>query len=164
MGSDQRGGTALRFRNDRLGKAGPIGRRTVLKRLRGEEGAAAVEFALIVPLLFVLVFGIIAFGVAFMQLQTARGAVREGARTGAVFDGSGWKSSSQMADATVTASTGLISSGASLSITTCTNPGGEARVAYNTSQANGGQGIVADLIFFQVPMNQTVSAEFLCEG
>jgi Flp pilus assembly protein TadG len=50
----------------------PLGRR--------DDGAAAVEFALVVPLLILLVFGIINFGVLFSQQLTLNNAVREGAR------------------------------------------------------------------------------------
>ncbi|HET6712153.1 MAG TPA: TadE/TadG family type IV pilus assembly protein, partial [Actinomycetota bacterium] len=40
--------------------------------LRREDGASAVEFALIAPLLFMIVFGILYFGVAFMKMQNLR--------------------------------------------------------------------------------------------
>jgi len=53
-------------------------------RARGEEGAAAVEFALIVGVLAMLIFGMLQFGVAFFQLQNLRAASREGARVGAL--------------------------------------------------------------------------------
>ena len=53
-------------------------------KLRGEEGAAAVEFAIVVSLLFVILFGIMEFGLAFFELQNLRSAAREGARTAAV--------------------------------------------------------------------------------
>jgi Flp pilus assembly protein TadG len=53
-------------------------------RARGEEGAAAVEFALIVGVLAMLIFGMLQFGLAFFQLQNLRAATREGARAGAV--------------------------------------------------------------------------------
>jgi Flp pilus assembly protein TadG len=43
-----------------------------------------VEFALIAPLLFMLIFGIIYFGIAFLNLQTLRSSVREGGRAAAV--------------------------------------------------------------------------------
>lgn len=52
----------------------------------GESGAAAVEFALIAPLLFILVFGIINFGYLFGQKLSLNQAAREGARL-AVVDG-----------------------------------------------------------------------------
>jgi Flp pilus assembly protein TadG len=53
-------------------------------KLRREDGAAAVEFALIVGVLAMLVFGMLQFGVAFFQLQNLRAAAREGARVGSV--------------------------------------------------------------------------------
>jgi len=53
-------------------------------RARGEEGAAAVEFALIVGVLAMLIFGMLQFGLAFFQLQSLRAASREGARIGAM--------------------------------------------------------------------------------
>ncbi len=49
-------------------------------RLRGERGASAVEFALIVPLLVLLVLGIAEFGHAFQVQGTLSAAAREGAR------------------------------------------------------------------------------------
>ena len=49
-----------------------------------EDGAAAVEFALIVGVLAMLIFGMLQFGLAFFQLQNLRAATREGARIGAV--------------------------------------------------------------------------------
>ena len=52
--------------------------------LRREDGAAAVEFALIAGVLAMLIFGMLQFGVAFFQLQNLRAATREGARAGAV--------------------------------------------------------------------------------
>ena len=50
------------------------------RRLRGERGASAVEFALIVPLLIVLVIGIAEFGHAFQVQGTLSAAAREGVR------------------------------------------------------------------------------------
>lgn len=53
-------------------------------KIRREDGAAAVEFALIVGVLVMLIFGMLQFGLAFFQLQNLRAATREGARAGAV--------------------------------------------------------------------------------
>lgn len=47
---------------------------------RTERGATAVEFALIVPLLIVLVLGIVEFGHAFQVQGTLSAAAREGVR------------------------------------------------------------------------------------
>jgi len=52
----------------------------VRDRLRHERGATAVEFAMIVPILLVLVLGIAEFGHAFQVQGTLSAAAREGAR------------------------------------------------------------------------------------
>lgn len=52
-----------------------------MARVRREEhGAAAVEFALVVPLILILVFGIIAYGYMFSFRQALSQAAAEGAR------------------------------------------------------------------------------------
>lgn len=54
---------------------------TTLRRLhRRQDGAAAVEFALVVPVLILLVVGIIEFAWAFNQQIEMTSAAREGAR------------------------------------------------------------------------------------
>ena len=50
---------------------------------RDESGAVAVEFALVAPVFFLLVFGIVDFSRAFYTLNAVSSAVREGARTAA---------------------------------------------------------------------------------
>jgi hypothetical protein len=52
--------------------------------LKGQRGAAAVEFAIIAPLLFMLIFGIVEFGLVWSQKNVYVGAAREGARYAAV--------------------------------------------------------------------------------
>jgi Flp pilus assembly protein TadG len=62
-------------------------RRTRLRataRLRAEEGASAVEFALVLPLLVALLFGIIEFGAAFNAQIMVTNAAREAAREFAI--------------------------------------------------------------------------------
>lgn len=49
-----------------------------------ERGAALVEFALIAPLLFTILFGVIEFGWVFSQVLDMRHGAREGARLAAV--------------------------------------------------------------------------------
>ena len=56
-------------------------RRRPARRLLGERGAAAVEFALVVPVLLLLLFGIIEFSKALNTQATLSAAAREGART-----------------------------------------------------------------------------------
>ena len=50
-------------------------------RLSGESGAAAVEFALVLPILLVVMFGIVDFGRAYQAKTQLTHAVREGVRT-----------------------------------------------------------------------------------
>ena len=56
-----------------------------VRRLRADDqGAALVEFALVVPLLMAMMCVIIDFGLALYTLNNITSAVREGARYGAV--------------------------------------------------------------------------------
>ena len=50
----------------------------------GERGASLVEFAMIAPLLFVLIFGIVEMGLAFRDRLTVSSAVSAAARIGSV--------------------------------------------------------------------------------
>ena len=56
------------------------------RRHRGARGAAAVEFALVVPILLILVFGLIQYGLYFWALQGGADAARYAARLSAVGD------------------------------------------------------------------------------
>jgi Flp pilus assembly protein TadG len=54
---------------------------TIATRTRtSRRGAAAAEFAIVAPLLFLLILGIVEFGRLMMVQQTLINAVREGAR------------------------------------------------------------------------------------
>lgn len=59
---------------------GPRIRRTA----RGQQGAAAVEMAIVLPLLLLLLFGLVDFGRMIQQQIQLTQAVREGARLGAL--------------------------------------------------------------------------------
>ena len=67
---------------------------SMLRRNRRERGASLVEFALILPLLTLFLFGIVQFGLAYDRKQSINSAAREGARMAAIPD-----------DATVTPAT-----------------------------------------------------------
>ncbi|NIN72187.1 MAG: hypothetical protein GTO46_09780 [Gemmatimonadetes bacterium] len=50
------------------------------RRCNDERGSAALEFALVAPLLFIIVFAVIDFSRAYYTLNDLTAAVREGAR------------------------------------------------------------------------------------
>ena len=62
---------------------------------KSRKGAVIVEFALVVPFLFIIVFGVIDFSRAYTQLNAINSALREGARYGSTlresdFSGGGY--------------------------------------------------------------------------
>jgi Flp pilus assembly protein TadG len=83
---------------------------TSSKRIRSrlhkdQTGAAAVEFAIVASLFFMLVFGIIDFGFAFHSWNNAVNGAREGARIAAVTPGA---SSAAVVEARVRAATSTL--------------------------------------------------------
>ena len=58
--------------------------RKLLTTLNNEKGASAVEFALILPILMLLILGIIQFGFIFFHYISITHAAREGARWAAL--------------------------------------------------------------------------------
>lgn len=76
----------------------------MIRRLRSEDGAAAVEFALILPVFLVLLLGIIEFGSAYNAQILLTNAAREAART---YSLTGDESAAVAAAAEATAPIGL---------------------------------------------------------
>ena len=62
-----------------------VGRVRKLMRIKGQKGAAVVEFAFVLPLLMLILFGIIEFGLLFYNKQVLTNASREGARAGIAY-------------------------------------------------------------------------------
>ncbi len=58
--------------------------RVVKLRRKGEKGQSLVEFALVAPIFFLVLFAIVDFGMAFHAWITVTNSAREGARIGAV--------------------------------------------------------------------------------
>lgn len=73
---------------------------------RNESGAAAVEFALALPLLLILVLGVVEFSRVYNVQISLSNAAREGARTMAVLD-----DSVQAEDAAIAAAPSIINPG-----------------------------------------------------
>lgn len=88
------------------------------------RGAAAVEFALVAPIFFVLVFGMIEYGRMVMVQQILTNASREGARIG-VLDGT---TTAQVTTAVTTYLTGASVTGATVTVT----PNPPSSAAYGT--------------------------------
>ena len=61
-----------------------IGRYKWVGGCRSDAGTATIEFALVAPLLLVLLFGIAELGLVFEDLFVMRSAARTGARSGSV--------------------------------------------------------------------------------
>jgi Flp pilus assembly protein TadG len=136
---------------------------------RSEEGASAVEFAILAPLLFMLLFGIIGFGLAFLQVQSIRTAVREGGRYAAtgqsvsatqqrvIAAASGYVPSSPQSDVQV--------SPGSSSTPSCTpnNIGSNVTVTYDTSRLPGGGVTVRIPLLPDIVMRPVIQASFRCE-
>jgi Flp pilus assembly protein TadG len=58
--------------------------RSIRAGANDERGAAAVEMAIVLPILVLLLFGITQFGLAFVRYQGVQSAAREGARIAAL--------------------------------------------------------------------------------
>ena len=85
-------------------------RRRLARSAARDRGAAAVEFALLLPVLLLLVFGIIDFGRALNAQITLTQAAREGARIAALGE-------SNVVSGTQAAATGL--SPVAVTVTSC---------------------------------------------
>lgn len=59
-------------------------------RSKRENGQVLVEYALVLPVLLLVLFGIIEFGIIVFSHDTIANAAREGARYGAVHSGDAW--------------------------------------------------------------------------
>lgn len=99
-----------------------------MRRFRSDSGAAAVEFALVVPILILLVLGIVEFGRAYNIQNSLSAAAREGVRVMAISqNATAAKTATKQAgvfNPAVTDAQICISAGASGSCTATTCPAG----------------------------------------
>jgi hypothetical protein len=61
------------------------GKKRISMSLRKQDGGSLIEFAIIAPILFVILFGIIEFGILLYDKAMITNASREGARAGIVY-------------------------------------------------------------------------------
>ena len=104
-------------------------------RSRGERGAAAVEFALVLPILMMLVFGIIDFGYVINRDTMLNNATREGVRAASV------GASAAEVEAVVKSGLPGMSTAVTVSVT-CLKPTGAACASYAADATSGGTAIV----------------------
>jgi Flp pilus assembly protein TadG len=136
------------------------------RKLRGEEGAAAVEFALVVGLLFVILFGIMEFGLAFFELQNLRSSAREGARAAAIGG-----DRTEVSQALVDGASGSLPNGYSAFTPSgngpfCNTKGAEIKVTLplNSLPPNVQSAFLVDIPFLpQIKLTPTISGSFRCE-
>jgi hypothetical protein len=125
--------------------------------------------ALLAPLLFMVLFGIIEFGLAFLQVQSIKTGVREGGRAAAV-----GAATSTVQAKTVDASSGAIPSSLQGNVsvdypgssTNCNsnNIGQDVIVSFPTSTLNSGAGIVVRIpLLPDIHITPDIQAQFRCE-
>lgn len=90
-----------------------------------DKGAAAVEFALIVPALVVLIFGSIEFGLAVQARTMVGNAAREGVRV-ASLTANGDSTSAAQVNTAVTNALAGVAGGPPVVVVTCATPAGAA--------------------------------------
>jgi Flp pilus assembly protein TadG len=136
--------------------------RAIRNRVSREDGVAAVEFALILPVLALLLFGVLEFGRVWSQYQLYQGAAREGARCAAVKIDSACviqdeiKQAAAPFDVSKPASVSIIG-GPSGPCTTST-VGQDVQVSWQ-------QNLEVNIPFWNdVTLTPTVKAVFRCEG
>jgi Flp pilus assembly protein TadG len=133
-------------------------------RRDAEGGAVAVELIIILPILVVLLFGLIEFGVAMSKFQAYMSAAREGARYAAVHcrpDSSTGCTNSLIATKVQSTAVGYsIGPGSPSASITCDNTtvGQQVMVSWQ-------QNIQVDIAFFGTyTMRPTLRASFRCES
>jgi Flp pilus assembly protein TadG len=128
-------------------------------RLEEERGAAAVEFAIILTVLVVILMAILEFGREFSRLQVFQGAAREGGRAAAVGEDPatvGSKVNDAAAPYTLSEAPLVAVSGGGTQCTADTR-GQSVTVSWD-------QQFQLDIPFWDaVTMNRQISAVFRCE-
>jgi Flp pilus assembly protein TadG len=126
-----------------------------IRRWRDDRGAVLVEFALIAPVLILLLFGIVEYGLVFNAQLQVTGAARTAARTMAVTGNP------------VTAQTAAIASTAALDPVLTT-----ANVAFNSLTCTAGTDVKATVTYdkpfitglFGAKVHLTGTGTYRCQG
>ena len=137
-----------------------------MRRVREESGASAVEFAIVSTVLFLVLFGIIQFGMAYNRSQGLEAASREGGRlaaTGATYTEIATRvraSQSLFQSADVAVTTTPASSGSGKP---CVNAGIGGLVTVTATVAPSAKYSIAIPLWGNRQINYTASGVFRCE-
>jgi hypothetical protein len=129
-----------------------------LPRRNPSRGAAAVEFALVLPLFVTLVMGSVDYGYFFFSEQVVANAAREGARAGTLIDPEGSVPSVTARSTAVSTATAWAQRYLTLNGVTCpgggtscisaryitvgASPGIEVSIQYNSQSLTGFTGVI----------------------
>jgi Flp pilus assembly protein TadG len=112
------------------------------RRARDQRGAVAVEFALIMPVLCLLVFGIIEFGFMLNRDMIVGNASRDGARAASLGDTQALIKSGIAAELAASGIPTTPATGTTITVT-CKKPNGTAcSTAYDTDAISGSTAII----------------------
>jgi Flp pilus assembly protein TadG len=135
---------------------------------RRESGAVAVEFALLLPVLLLILIGTIQFGIVYSQYQVMEGAAREGARCAAV-QAAGFSDCDPVASVEAALPAGYTISPGPVTVSVGGVPGvcTEDTVGENVTVSwpqNFSLGLLGDLVpFLPDTVTRTVTGVFRCE-
>jgi Flp pilus assembly protein TadG len=137
-----------------------------MRHIEEEHGASAVEFAIVSSVLFLILFGIIQFGMAFNRAQGLEAAAREGGRLAATD-----ATYSQILDRVQTSQSLFVASDVSVTTTPassgsqkpCAIAGIGGLVTVNAVVAPSAKYSIAIPLWGNQQINYTASGSFRCE-
>jgi Flp pilus assembly protein TadG len=125
-----------------------------MRKLRSERGAAAVEFAIVLPVLMAILFGVIEYGRVFFIQNSITNAARVGARTMVIESAAGLAGAAGDAQAKAAAAAAVSPVGTA--VTACSTGGVTTMtVTYSLTALSG---------FLPVPAQLTGKAQMRCES
>ncbi|KAE8765550.1 TadE/TadG family type IV pilus assembly protein [Georgenia thermotolerans] len=130
-----------------------------MSRSKHDRGASAVEFALVIPMLVLLVFGIVELGRAYQVQTTLSAAAREGARSVALGKPTEAAGAIKNFDSTIA----IADSEITISPTSCPSPGATPAVTTNVKvTVRHKHHFLTD--FFGADVTLTGKGTMRCEG
>ena len=126
----------------------------VLLRRHDERGAAAVEFALVVPILLAILFAIIDLGFAINRFAMLNNATREGVREASL------SASQTEIEDVVRQSLADMGGGVTVAVT-CETPTGGSCGSWDSGSASGGVAVITTSYTHEwlTPMGKLVSSD-----